>query len=777
MKITNFNLLNFLTLVVVFCCTSTVFGQDTGVIEGKVYTNDSKPASGVNIFIENTKLGGVSDTNGEYSIKNIPQGEQTIVFSVVGLSKKSVTVNITSGVTIMNDVFLQASSQALEEVVLNVKKENKFDRKETLYVARLPLKNIENPQVYSVITKDLLQELQVNDIQGAIQNAPGINNVMQGIGSGGVGLNFIMRGFSADIAMRNGVGTAFRTGTDPANLERIEVIKGPSGTLFGTNMVSSYGGVVNRVTKKAYANFGGSVEYSTGSNNLSRIAADLNTPLNEEKTVLFRVNASKHNEHSFQDYGLIRNLFIAPTLTYRPNERLELNVEAEFYKNDAPSTYFNVGRAGVSNADDLNYNFEYSYGSDYLSSTSESFNIFAEAKYKISENWTSQTVVSTSNVDNNANYLFLDFLNKSDAERRIMNLEAQFYTTQVQQNITGKFDIGFVKNKILIGADYYHLRTPFRRTQFVYDTIGYANPQADFNRKRYDLILGETEAFRVGQRDQSSVGAYVSNVAELTKKLSVMASLRVDHFNDKEGDFDQTTFSPKFGAVYQIVEDKLSVFGNYMDGFSNVSPDVLSDRTVRFNPEHAIQIEGGIKAELFDNKLSATFSYYNITVRDAVRWIRGDEWYRIQDGERGSKGFELEVIANPIKGWNIVAGYANNKSEYLEGDESIVGNTPFAAPENTLNFWTSYKLPKSVLKGLGFGFGANYTDESFLSDANTFTVPSYTVLNSALFYDHKDFRVGLKFNNITNEKYWANMGTYLQPQRENTVIASFMYKF
>lgn len=165
-------------------------------------------------------------------------------------------------------------------------------------------------------------------------------------------------------------------------------------------------------------------------------------------------------------------------------------------------------------------------------------------------------------------------------------------------------------------------------------------------------------------------------------------------------------------------------------------------------------------------------------IDDAVRWEnnKGD-WSRIQDGKRASKGFEAELIANPFKGWNLIAGYGYNDSEYLEGKESIIGNTPYASPETTLNFWTSYKLPRTVLKGLGFGFGLNHTSDSFLSDRNKLTIPGNTVINSSLFYDHKDFRIGLKFNNITNEKYWANMGANIQPQRTKNTVITFSYKF
>lgn len=174
----------------------------------------------------------------------------------------------------------------------------------TDYVARMPLKNLENPQVYSIIPDELMAEQLTTDIQGAVKNAPGVNNVVEGVGSGGVGLNVNLRGFSTGIAMRNGMATNFVTLSDPVNLKRIEVIKGPSATLFGSTLIS-YGGLINRVTEKPLKTFQGSVGYSTGSFGLSRLTADINTPLNNEKTVLFRINAAKHDQRTYEDHQKI----------------------------------------------------------------------------------------------------------------------------------------------------------------------------------------------------------------------------------------------------------------------------------------------------------------------------------------------------------------------------------------------------------------------------------------------------------------------------------------
>src|SRR5690606_12399614 len=150
-------------------------------------------------------------------------------------------------------------------------------------------------------------------------------------------------------------------------------------------------------------------------------------------------------------------------------------------------------------------------------------------------------------------------------------------------------------------------------------------------------------------------------------RLSAMVSLRIDHFDNPgefnpdlqstEGEFNQTALSPKFGLVYQPVLEKVSIFTNYMNGFSNVAPVEerinSTSRTKSFEPERANQWEIGTKVSLLDNKIAATVSYYDITVSNVVRTISipsedsdaPDDIIYAQDGENYSQGFETEILA------------------------------------------------------------------------------------------------------------------------------------
>ena len=293
-------------------------------------------------------------------------------------------------------------------------------------------------------------------------------------------------------------------------------------------------------------------------------------------------------------------------------------------------------------------------------------------------------------------------------------------------------------------------------------------------------MLAQTSPFLSYTRLNKTYSAYASDVINLTNALTAMLSLRVDHFISQEDDYAQTAWSPKFGLVYQVVPEKVSLFANYMDGFKNVAPEVLSDNQRNFfKPEHATQVEGGVKVDLLQNKLVGSVSYYDITVRNVVRAIPSDNvggFNSVQDGTRNSKGFEAELISNPVAGLNIVAGYGYNDSKYTKADESVQGKRPYGTPQHSLNFWLSYKAVQGAVQGFGAGFGGNYVSESFYNDANTFIVPAYTVLNATIFYDQPRYRFSLKFNNLTDEHYWSS-SYWAQPQKPFNIVGSLSYRF
>ena len=680
------------------------------------------------------------------------------------------------------------STQVLNEVIINTNK-YKYKREKSTTVSKMPLNNIENPQVYNTVTSELLKEQVVTNMNDALKNATGITRLWESTGRGGDGAEYYsMRGFAVQPTMINGLPGLNNGAIDPINVDNIEVIKGPSGTLFGSSLIS-YGGLINIVTKKPNSIFGGEISYNAGTYGLDRITADVNIPLN--KDVSFRVTSAHQNEDSFQDAGFAKSFFVAPSLSYIVNDKLSFLINTEFTNRtsaNAPMIFLNRFTPLSFNSMDLfEKNYYNSFTTNELTMSNPTFNMQAQMFYKLSEQWTSQTVLSRSSAKTNGYYHYLyDVGNGDEFTRFISKANSQTQGTDIQQNFIGDFKIGNLRNRMVIGIDYLNLNQRNGNAGWLANGTVTLSTGADtgvLSSAGVDNLLASSYAGN-DNSESEVISAYVSDVLNITEKLSVMASVRVDKFISKTDSqsYNQTTISPKFGAVYQIIENKVSVFGNYMNGFKNNAPTLQLDNTYKtFKPEHANQYELGLKTNLYKEIISATISYYNIDVKDKVMSDASFTNFR-QGGEVNSNGVEVSFTANPIKGLNVIAGYSYNDSEVVkdELDDTYIGFRPEeAGPRALVNLWASYAFTEGKLKGIGFGFGGNHASEFNVlhrKGIGSFTLPDYTILNSALNYNTDKFNITLKVNNLLNEKYYSGWST-VTPQRLRSLTAGLTYKF
>ncbi|NCD71848.1 TonB-dependent receptor domain-containing protein [Mucilaginibacter agri] len=773
--------------------------QTGGKIAGKVLMVDGRPLASGSVSIKELAKGTLTDEHGNYTFVNIMPGDYTLKIQILGAAEKDIPVKVIAEETTTADYqFTKENVTALQEVVVTTPT-NKFSKKESVYIARLPLKNIENPQVYNSVPKELFQEQMALDLGSVSKNVPGAG--IPTIANQGR-VTFLSRGFETEPNARNGVAGAAFSSIDPANLERVEAIKGPSATLFGTSISSSYGGLYNRVTKKPYNGFGGEVSYFGGSWNYNRIVADINTPVNADKTALFRLNTATTFQKSFQDLGYTNNISVMPSFSYQVNDRLSLLLDVEFGQEKGTSVVrFNPYTGGTNvrtlNIKTMGFPYNKTFLSNDLPYSTQMLNIFGQANYKISSEWTSQTIVSRARSTINGYITALTGRSDVTIRPQIIVGNTSFIATDIQQNFIGDFKIANHRNRVVAGLDYYNNSNSFDRVTVNYNqTINFVNPPASYRISKFKVdSLTSTGTLRKENNSDDTYAAYVSDVFNVTDKLSVMASLRLDRhqYNGvyniatgvtagglgangvQTGPYGQTALSQKMGAVYEVVKDRFSVFGNWMNGFFNES-GVFADGS-QFKPEHANQLEFGVKGDVLDHRLVGSVSYYNIQVKDQIRPDPNDSQYSIQDGTRLSKGIEVDLTANPFPGFNIVAGYAYNDSKLTHSDASTNGLRPaYSGPARMLNFWASYRMPEGDLKGLGLGFGGNSGSSSYNVNTTTLkvVVPSYTILDATVFYDQPKYRIGFKVDNLTSEEAWS---LRLTPQAPARFTGSLTLKF
>lgn len=804
-------LLPFLMLLLL---TNLAIAQNS-TITGNITDNNLTPLADVNISIKNLSKGTQTNESGSFEITDLTDGEYTLIISSLGFKSKEITISTSNNqVTDLGTIVLYEGNEILSEVVVQSERRNKFSRKKTAYVSKLPLKDIENTQVYSTVTNELLESQVVINFDDALKNATGVEQLWTSTGRGGDGAGYYsLRGFSVQPQLVNGLPGLTNGTINPANIERIEVLKGPSATLFG-NAISSYGGLINVVTKKPFVGTGGQLSYTAGSYGLNQIVGDFNTALSTKNNLYFRLNTAYTSEQSFQDSGFRKSFFVAPSLSYKVNNRLSFSFYGEITQAEQTNpTFMFLNRSAptaASNLDELGYNNKLSFTSNDLSLKNPTQNYRVEMAYKLSDTWQSQTLLSKSTTSTKGYYSYLfdyGILEGNTYSRFINKQNANTQTTDIQQNFIGDFKIASLRNRVVIGLDYFNETQTNNSTGYAF--YGNITPNGGSNGDNpftpeieddpYPLSTSGVDAALAAQ-GVSNVKSkyhiyslYASDVINFTETLSAMVGLRLDHF-DNEGnlanpddDYTQTTLSPKFGIVYQPIKDKLSVFGNYQNGFTNVAPQLVGNpddgpQTLKtFDPEQANQLEFGIKTNLFNNRLNATISYYDIKVKDRVITDPSSPFNKIQGGEVVSKGFEIEINANPINGLNIRAGFSNNDSKTTKSDNTeILNRRPLeAGPETLYNFWANYEFQSGKLNGFGLGFGFNGASERFAinyESTGEFTLPSYTIFNASVFYQANKYRIGLKLNNAFNKEYYKGWST-INPQQPRALLANISYQF
>ncbi|MEC8885425.1 MAG: TonB-dependent receptor plug domain-containing protein, partial [Bacteroidota bacterium] len=489
---------------------------------------------------------------GVFELNRVPAGAYRLSISYVGFQTRYVDVSVSTNSTKdLGTIQLVEAQEMLGVVSINGKKHNKFTRETSVSVSKMPLADIENPQVYNTITSSLLEEQIVTNFDDALKNAPGIDKLWESTGRGNDGAGYYsLRGFAVQPTLVNGLPALTNGSPDPANIESIEVIKGPSGTLYGSSLIS-YGGLINITTKRPYYDFGGSVSYTSGSYGLNRVTADVNTTLSKEKNIALRVNTAYHTQNSYQDAGFRKSFFFAPSLAYQVNDRLSFYINTEFYNGRSTNqTMLFLDRGAplrVTNIDELGYDINRSYTGNDLYIDTPTYSFQGQMNYKLSDSWTSQTAFSRSNSKSDGYYSYLyegtQYTTVDEGivlNRYISKQNSETIATDIQQNFIGDFNLGTMRNRMVIGLDYLKTNVINNNSAYVSnggiyignnlqefneEVLGITNP-ANYTDDSGILNQPGTDALLAGSpinpstTEQEIFSAYASDVINILPELS-----------------------------------------------------------------------------------------------------------------------------------------------------------------------------------------------------------------------------------------------------------------
>lgn len=721
------------------------------------------------------------------------------------MKKMVLSVAMLSGVVVAAQVKDTVKANDIEEVIVDA-----YIKKDTEYTNKMPMKAIEDPQVYSSVSKATLENQVLFTVDDAYRNVTGLQSMWTATSRAGDGGSYIiLRGFPSNNSMRNGLVSPITTVIDAINIERFEILKGPAGTIYGSN-VASYGGLINRTTKKPFDTAQGQVSLFGGSYNTYRAQADINTPLTNDRKLLFRINTAYTNKGTFQKTDAQNSFFaFTPSLTYNATDRLQFNLEYEFFQSRAigDNFFFYLSPqtlGGIDNMKDLEkagLDYKQSYSGKGLYTTARNSNIFGQINYQINKNIKSSTNINNSDsFSDGSNPYFTVILNEANnlvvgrADQATNKSKKSYFQIQQNFNFDYKFENG-MRNRTLVGVDF--LRTTTRLHYYGLNSTKYpmgffdfvpvrGADYSNFNASTLGAIYSDPDnvssTSNIG--DLRTYSGYLSNVFTPLEGLNIVVGLRYENndflggkiYVNNSAPYKQSALSPKAGLVYQIIKDKFSVFGNYQNSFKSNGYYIVDKQSniALSDPERANQFEGGFKGNLFNGRINASVSYYDIKVKnmllDTGEYLDNFQSVQTQAGKLHSKGVELEVNAYLVKGFSLIGGIAYNDTRDVQ-----TGLRPNTAGSYWLaNFNASYQFLDGNLEGLGFGIGGNYASDNNVT--GNFILPKYFVLNANAFYDAKKFRIGVKVDNFTNQHYWTGYTT-ANPQTLINALGSITYKF
>jgi iron complex outermembrane recepter protein len=777
---------SLLTVIFFLFVTYVAVAQNNGRIEGRIVSERNEPLLGISVALQGTAFGTTTDEEGKYVIKAIAPGNYTLVATGVGYTTIKHEVKVEAGSTITEYFLLPSSATALNEVVVTTSKSGEFVQPigSTATKMEAPLKSV--PQSVQIISRRAMDQMQVIRLDDAMRNVSGVT---METGFGGRTDIFQIRGFrtSTESIFKNGFRNSVRTFRETANIQQIEVMKGPASVLYG---VSDPGGMVNITTKKPTAFTFQDIQLTANSFGQYRPAIDFGGALNDEKTLKYRLNAVYENGDTYRDFVATKRFFVAPAFTYDFSDRTSLTVEAEYLDHDQASDRGIVAINGViadvpasrsiGEPDNVGihqnrlvqYNLQHRFNDIFSLRHASNFTYSSEER----------KVVEFGSIPKN------DATN-SKVIRRLQdqyNFERNYAT---QNELYATFKTGAaLEHKTVIGVELASSMFDIWFNRSNYDTLNIYNPNYSSKPKPTKLTFGDD------YRDKTQLyGVYVQDFLSISQKLKVLLGARYDIWelenvrqtlDKKTNTFSavsttqrSTAFNPRIGLLYEIA-GPLSVYGNWSKGFQ---PEVgRTKEGETFDPSTSDLYEAGIKSGLLSDKVNIKAAYFNITRGNVAVTDPTDNAFSVQVGEVRSEGFEADVTGEVVRGLNVIATYSYTDARITKDTkETNIGKRFRGVSKHSGSLWTTYELQDGAMKGLGIGGGFTSFGDRPVDANDSFRLPGYTRFDATVYYDNQKYHAAINLKNLTNVKYYdgSQSATAIMPGAPISVQGTIGVRF
>jgi len=648
-----------------------------------------------------------------------------------------------------------------------------------------PLRDI--PQSIQVVPQQVLEDQNAVRLRDALRNVSG---VFVGNTFGGTVDNFNIRGFADATILRDGFKESFAESglslRDLADVEQVEVLKGPASVLYG---YVEPGGAINLVTKRPLDDPFYNAELSIGSYGFYRPSIDFSGPLTPDKALRYRLNLAYQNADSFRDFVDSERFFAAPVFDLKLGDRTNLSINTSYLYDrrtldrgivaigeevaDIPIDRF------LGEPDDFRRSEQFSIG--YRLEHQFNDNLKIRNGFLFLENNESIFNANATELDEATGTLYRDYFDSAN--------EYKIYA--LQTDLTSKFSTGSVNHQLLFGFDLQRntiegfFRTPFD----AFDTSieDRQTPSINIFNPIYNVRPPDRSSFIFRRDDMTttdSLGIFLQDQIALADNVKLLVGGRFDtitqelddELNDSETSQSNEAFSPRVGIVYQPIQP-ISLYASYSRSFAP-NTGIGFDGSL-LEPTRGTQYEAGIRAEL-NPALATTLAAYEITKTNIATTDPNDPAFSIAVGEQRSRGIEFDISGEISPGWNIIASYSYTNAEITESEDYPVGNKVPNVPQNKASLWTTYEFQNGGLEGLGLGLGLFYIDARQGDLENSFELPSYLRTDAAIYYRQNNWRAAINIQNLFDIRYFetSELGrTTVIPGAPLTVVGSFNIEF
>lgn len=640
-----------------------------------------------------------------------------------------------------------------------------------------------NPQSVSVVTRQEMETHQFSSVKQALGYTPGVT-----VSSRGASDTYdfvIIRGFSSRGLNQNNYldgqklqGDFYNDAViDPYMLERVELMRGPTSVLYGK---SSPGGIVSMVSKRPTTEPLREVQFKMGTDSLMQTGFDFSDALDDNGEFSYRLTGLARSANSQQNNAESQRYAIAPSFTWRPDEKTNFTF-LSYFQNEPETGYygwlpkegtveplpngghlstdFNEGAKNNTysrNQKMVGYAFEHGFNDTFT----------VRQNLRFSEMKTAQNSVYGTGLCNNSMNGFNAFCNTLTPEQQAHYLgrgtiadHERLQNFSVDTQLQSKFATGEIDHTLLTGVDYSRMRND------IFALYGNA-PSLDLNNlpAMDDVDFGNAVPYQMNESKQT--GLYVQDQAEWDKWVFTLGgrydwSTQATTVRSDNGYIERK--DRKFtwrGGVNYLFDNGITPYFSYSQSFEPNAFSLFSQPRVAYAPSKGEQYEAGVKYVPKDRPIVITGALYQLTKSDNLTSDPTNALNQVPSGEIRARGFEFETKAALNQNINVTASYTYTDAEFTK-DTTLKGNTPEQVPEHMASLWGDYTFNNGVFSGLTVGTGGRFIGSSYGDPANTFKVGSAAVMDAVVKYDLGRFglygsSLAVNVNNVLDRDYVAS---------------------